>query len=482
MAELTAPDDEAMPQLRTLWNATAMGAVLDRALCPTDGRGARIRGCRIERVRYRVGERSIVLYELDVEEPGGGRRRIWASASTYPDARGEAHCRRLAGAAAAIPTALLPLAATAYLPLLRTLVQVFPLDRHLPSLPALFRDHAELRALVTAGFAPGAWRIVAWSAEPVRYRPSVGAVLRIVIEAEAGRERASCVVFAKAYRDDEGRLAHERLQAFYEACRCRAERFSPVRPLGWAPSLRVLVLAEAPGRSLESLLLAGERDPVLKAFESTAVALADLHRSPLPGGQRQGSAEMLEQAARALRFIALAVPGLQRKVHDVLDALSRQLVDVAPAPTHFDIKPEHVFVDGEHVTFIDLDSLAEGDPMFDPAMLVARLRVLPALLPVPAVLVECAITRFLDCYQGAVPQAWSVRLPVQFACATLKVALYFVQHAAGDWQTMAIRLVDDAANALRERRIPGVAGGFAPAVWANPPFPHVPVRQQAAQA
>ena len=424
MSELTAPEDETMPQLRTLWNGAAMSAILAAALRPEDGGAAWIRGCRVERVRYRAGERSIILYALDVEERGGGRRRVWATASTYPDTRGERYHRQLAAAAAAIPAALLPLAAMAYLPSLRALVQVFPLDRHLPSLPALFQDHADLRPLVMAAFGPGAWRILRWSAEPVRYRPALGAAVRIVVEAEAAGEctevqagrRTSRIVFAKVYRDDEGGVVHENLCTLEAACRRRRDRFSPVHSLGWSPPLRVLVLAQAPGRSLESLLLAGEKEPLLKALGSTARALANVHRSPRAGRSRVTKEDMLELTATAVRFISLSIPELRKKAEAVLEALRGQLIDVTPAPAHFDRKDEHVFVDAEHFTFIDLDSMAEGDPVFDPAMLAARLRVLPVQQPVPPPSSRLRSRRFSKATSAGCP------VPGMSACRSISPA------------------------------------------------------------
>lgn len=98
-----------------------------------------------------------------------------------------------------------------------------------------------------------------------------------------------------------------------------------------------------------------------------------------------------------------------------------------------DIKPEHLFLEGENVTLIDMDSYGCGDPVFDVAMLMVRLRELPNLTTASNATVELAEKELVHHYFCSVPNNWRIRLPVNFACAALKVGLYHVQHQDHHW-------------------------------------------------
>jgi hypothetical protein len=96
------------------------------------------------------------------------------------------------------------------------LVQVFPYDRRLPTLPlVMVGPSPELERPLLARFGPDNWHTEAWNVEPVRYRAELGATLRCTVQARndtAGRtdERR---FYAKVYRDEEGERTYRALQA-----------------------------------------------------------------------------------------------------------------------------------------------------------------------------------------------------------------------------------------------------------------------------
>ena len=78
---------------------------------------------------------------------------------------------------------------------------------------------------------------------------------------------------------------------------------------------------------------------------------------------------MIAGAQRSVEFIEWAYPILGLRVRKL--ATLRGSSEYAP--THMDLKPDHVFLGDDEVTFIDLDSAAMADPVYDIAMLAVRL-------------------------------------------------------------------------------------------------------------
>ena len=86
------------------------------------------------------------------------------------------------------------------------LVQVFPYDHQLPSLPILMAGPPPtLEPLVLARFGEGDWRTEAWDVEPVRYRTGARMTLRLRVRVRnrtTGQLEERCF-YAKVYREEE---------------------------------------------------------------------------------------------------------------------------------------------------------------------------------------------------------------------------------------------------------------------------------------
>ncbi len=107
------------------------------------------------------------------------------------------------------------------------------------------------------------------------------------------------------------------------------------------------------------------------------------------------------------------------------------------------MKPDHLFVNGPEVTLLDVDSFRLGDPVYDIAMLLQRLRFMrsPCL---PRDLDRCR-----DAYFAAVPPDWKRRLPAQTAYADLQLARSQIQHQRPRWRHHVHWLVRDASQQIR---------------------------------
>jgi Ser/Thr protein kinase RdoA (MazF antagonist) len=220
-----------------------------------------------------------------------------------------------------------------------------------------------------------------------------------------------------------------------------------VRPLAYLSDLRTLLQEEAPGTTLEEILLR-ERDTT-GAVRRVARALAAFNQGDAPAGT--GPHLLADQVAvleRARRLLGWACPHLRSEVESVIEGVLAGLEEVPLRPTHRDLKPDHIFVDGERTIFIDLDSLARADPVLDPAYLLARLGAMPALFPIPRRRARAAAWEFAEEYFARVPAAWHERLPFHYAGALLEVAHGFFRRQAPDWPGRIADLVEEARDSL----------------------------------
>lgn len=448
----TLPMDPSMPQLQTVWNPELMLEVFRRTLKPFGGIEHDILGCKLSRFRYRQGIRSFVLYQLALRERiTGVERNLWVTGVTYPDD----HANRLyhqvlsSNACQTIPESMRLFEPVSYISELKMLIQIFPQDRFLPTLPLLIAGPPpKLERLFLEQFGQGNWRMERCEVEPVRYRPFLGVTLRYTVEARdvsANLVQAKCF-YVKIYRDENVQQTYDLLNNLYSNFSSGGKGLTTVKPLACYEDLRALVLEAAPGRSLEQIILQGEN--VTAAISKSAAALAEFHQSKVVFPQYRPVEGTLLRAKKAGRFIKWACPDLSEKVNEILSQLERCLKDVPPCPTHLDIKIDHIFIDEDKVVFIDLDSFALSDPVFDPASLLVRMEMLPNLSSISKLTVEVVSKTFLKEYFAAVPIDWYERLSVNYACAALKVALYYVQHQEPSWRKHVTMIVNRTMDSL----------------------------------
>jgi streptomycin 6-kinase len=223
-----------------------------------------------------------------------------------------------------------------------------------------------------------------------------------------------------------------------------------VRPLAYLSDLRALILEEAPGTPLDEILL---RDgDTTGAVRRVAQALAAFNQGDAPATTRRHLlADQVAVLERARRLLGWACPHLRLEVESIIEGVLAGLEEVPLRPTHRDLKPDHIFLNGERTMLIDLDSLAKADPVLDPAYLLARLAVMPALFPIPRERVRTAAWEFAEEYFAHVPRTWHDRLPFHYAGALLEVAHGFFRRQAPDWPGTIATLLEEAKASLAGR-------------------------------
>ena len=245
--------DPSFPQLQVAGDPESMRGVFQRHLRPLNNKAYQVRDCRLSRIRYRRGERCVLQYTLRLAEADTGSERIqWVTGVMYADDKTRRKWEKLR---VSYPKDVSEIISTfepfSFIPELGMLVQVFPYDRRLPTLPLLIAEPLpELKLPLLARFGPGTWRTDVWNVEPVRYRAGLGAALRLTVQGQddATGRRIERRFYAKVYRDEgQGQQTHQVLRELWKQARANGEGFTVARPLAYLSGLRTLLQEEAPG-------------------------------------------------------------------------------------------------------------------------------------------------------------------------------------------------------------------------------------------
>jgi hypothetical protein len=449
--------DPSFPQLEIATDPALMKETFRTHLRPVGGKVYHIEDCRLVRLRYRQDSRCFLLYTLRLVEPDTGRERdVQVTGIIYAQKdKAEQAWRKLKATdpQQEIPDGWLTFEPVSFVPELGMLVQVFPYDRRLPTLPLVMAGPpSELEPVLVGRLGAGDWRVQAWNIEPVRYREQGGAVLRYSAKARNSATGGTTEkrFYAKVYRHEKGEQTYQTLRTLWRRTSANGEGFSVVRPLAYLSDLRALIIEEAPGTPLDQILL---RDgDTTGAVCTVAQALAAFNQDDVPATTRQYLlADQVADLERARRLLGWACPHLRVEVESIIEGVFAGLEEVPLGTTHRDLKPDHIFVDGERTTFIDLDSLARADPVLDPAHLLARLAAMPALFPIPLERTRTAARDFAEEYFAHVPSTWQDRLPFHYAGALLKISFGLFGRQAPEWPHSIATLMEEARASLAGR-------------------------------
>src|SRR5215208_1479030 len=447
--------DPAFPQLKIATDPGLMKETFRTHLHPVGGKVYDIEDCRLTRLRYRQDSCRFLQYTLRLVEPDTGRQRdVQVTGLLYAEKnRAEQVWRKLKATdpRREIPEAWLTFEPVSFVPELDMLVQVFPYDHRLPTLPLLAAGPPpELEPVLVGRFGPGEWRVEAWNVQPVRYREQGGAVLRYTGKARnaATGGRIERRFYAKIYRHEKGEQTYQALRVLWSQAGAR-EGFTVVRPIAYLSDHRALILEEAAGTPLEEILL-GDGDTT-GAVRRVAQALAAFNQGDAPAAtQRHLLADQVAVLEKARKVLGWACPHLRVEVESIIEGVLAGLQEVPLRPTHRDLRPDHIFVNGERTIFIDLDSLARADPVLDPAHILVRLAK-PAQFPIPRQQARTAAREFAEEYFTHVPRTWHDRLPFHYAGTLLKVAQGFFRRQAPDWPERIETLLEEAKASLAGR-------------------------------
>ena len=436
--QLTLEDAE-MPQLKTLLDPQKMLGVFRNQLHPT-GEGHyhiyHISDCKVHRFRYRKGKRVIVQYQLTLHDQlTKHNKKLWITgiSRSTPEHMKKLYKRILnSDSWWNISLSTLILEPVLYLPALKLILQTYPQDHHLPTLPLLLNDRLMMREKLLLNPWLKDWKMMENTLTLIRYRPLLGATFRCDFEAEHLRtkENIKKTLYFKVFQKEDGRHIFEQLVQLKKDFPVKEQGLYIVNAITYSKQLKTLVLEAALGIPLSVFILNGVS--IEQTLEKTAEALAHFHLSPCALFKHQSKAVRLKDAEKAVRFIREVCPELQEKSRQLFFQIQSRIKDVVLCPTHLDLKPEHIFINGARVTLIDLDAAAMSDPVYDIASLIVRIEFLSEAGQIPQEIVAPALRGLKARYFSKVPYSWKERLIPNYCCAALKIALYHLQHQEKD--------------------------------------------------
>lgn len=233
----------------------------------------------------------------------------------------------------------------------------FPADPALPGLSQLVDGRALAARLAPLFDQPPPGEAMTWSL--LSWLPGERAAVR--------QDWPGQSLVAKLHAD--AAASHKAMLSLWHA---GGRRFGMPEPLLAARELPARWERLVPGERIETRL---GSEPLPALLEQVMSGLAELHRSTLPGLPRQGAAEVLARIERkVLARIGRALPSLA----PAAAAFAARLAAAAPTARplrviHGDLHTANLLLADAGVVFIDLDSLAYGDPAFDLALLGTRL-------------------------------------------------------------------------------------------------------------
>ena len=449
------PVDRDFPQLEIASDPRRMLEIFRTHLESVAGRRFVIEDCVPFRFRCRQStSRCVLQYTLRVADPDSGRQwEQWATGLLYAQPGEAERLWRELGAhdpRRKVPEPWLTFEPVGFIPDLQMVVEIFPFDRKLPNLSAVLGGALmPLDDALLSRLGPGAWRAEERLLEPTRYRTELGAALRYTLQArEAATSRARTLrSYLKVYRNEHGGETFRLLQSLAERDAQGRNGFSVVRPISYLGEHRTLILEEAAGASVQELLLGG-REPS-EVLRPVARAVAAFNRDDLGIATLHRLADQLGDVRRASSLVRWACPGARVEVEAITAAVLSGLEEAPPAPIHRDLKTDHVFLSGERVIFIDLDSVSMGDPVRDPAHLFAHLIARVGLDSLPRDRTRAAARAFAEEYFGHVPEPWRRRFPLHCAGALIEVAGGIFKRQEPRWPEKVAVAIEEARCCLR---------------------------------
>ncbi|HTL55109.1 MAG TPA: phosphotransferase [Candidatus Limnocylindrales bacterium] len=450
------PEHPHFPQLKIASDPDLMLRLFREVFKPSDETRMKFEFCVPIRFRWRSDNSHCVLqYSL---RPKQNHRRpapdFWITAFIYPgpDEAAAAWAKQLATLNArpsrGLPPELQPLA---FVPELHMLAHIFPYDWLLPNLAEILAGPwGELKHKLLSRFGQGHWEFERKEVEPLRYLAEDSAVVRYTLEANnlGDARRETKRFYAKAYRTRYGEQIGRILHDLHQNTADPGSNFTVVEPVFYCAQRRCLVLAEAPGRSFQDLLMFNEGDDAIAGARSIARALAAFHQIQLTPPVSHSAEQQIGFLDRAAELLRWACPDSSAVIQAVTEKARTGLRDVQQVPIHWDLKTDHIFLDGERVIFIDLDTISLGDPARDAAHLAAHIA---CRIDAPDIDVEVAdvIARaFVDEFFNQVPASWRRQFQLQFLIALVEGACGLFKRQEPRWADRAEAILRQAERAL----------------------------------
>lgn len=356
------------------------------------------------------------------------------------------------------------------------ILSAFPNDRKLKLISEDYLRHwlAENLHAVAPGLARAEnFRIEETAFEVLRYVPErrFTARCRVRLRDENHSTREISFIAKQLTDAPKARRLFNNLRSLQNAWRhdeavAASQNFGPHAPSRAAPPMRlprawaweekraVVFIEDLPGENLKQLL--PEIDlPLMLA--QVGAALADFHRAQKRVRKRVTLKNELKENREALSVIARTFPHLRPRMKSFvaqLRASSEQLQTSRQVLLHGTYRLNHIFLHGDELVLLDLDSLRLGPPAYDLANFISSLYYLEAQERVTPALRRQMSRHFLEGYAGRSSRDVPAFEVLWFTASLLlnKQASKYVTHMHDDREVKTLRMLALAEHNLQRCR------------------------------
>jgi hypothetical protein len=268
----------------------------------------------------------------------------------------------------------------------------------------------------------------------------------------------------KGYADDRGQQIMHAFHTMATCPECPPDTCPVSRPLAYIPQERLLISRWARGQSVWAPLKRGDT-ALLQRIPSV---LAHLHQAEARPEAATTAQTMLDQALTECEQVCTRWPATAATLQPLMAALQEALPLLDPIPAalvHGDLKPEHCFWNGGHVTLIDLDSFRYTDPAYDAGYFLAMLHRKCLHHPARMARMPEMLATFRAAFLSAVPAASARNIAFYYALTFARKMyrdLYSLQVPV-DWPEVVGTYAQHAMSALQTDGWPDGGQGGAPA-------------------
>jgi aminoglycoside phosphotransferase (APT) family kinase protein len=372
--------------------------------------------CRIERVSYKPGKSSRVLYRLWQEgEPLESGYPHYYYCEFLPATRSLRRYIDLKEDGG-------PGEPTGFVAELDMIHWCFPADPRLAQLPSVWRE--------------GSWSVVS-------YTPTMSCVL-------AG-SRGNQPAILKLYHDDRV----DRVAGVMRAL--GAAGVAVPRVLDVDEPRRLVVLEHVPGASFWSDPDTHLTRPVMAAMARELTALHDTKLDPDSSAAlehvRHGEREW-QRFQETTAELARTFPDMAPRLERLANMLGQPQEAPEPALLHGDFHPAQFLVDRGVPRLIDFDNVCYGDPMYDMARFASHLYYKGKVYERPLPEIERAVSAFRAAYIGAgtrfAADRWFWHLAVSLVAKRAHRAMTRLESSAGDYVGHLVTIAEqNAASIIR---------------------------------
>ena len=222
---------------------------------------------------------------------------------------------------------------------------------------------------------------------------------------------ADCAVFAKLYVDELGPHCYQVNRALWDAGFNDQGALRVPEPVGFLPDHGLLLMRGVKGKAIGSAFDGDSSIDLISGCQKAGEWLARLHRVPLQVGAPDTDWDSLKLFRLASRLIKAA--SLRPEKLDLIRELLEQLEERTNLLssrrrfvfTHGRFHHDHVFLDRDATSVIDLDRCRPSDPAKDAAEFVRVLRLTAFKEGFDMDVAQRATDSFLGAYLDRVPEA-----------------------------------------------------------------------------